>query len=277
MTPATKIGHDFSTEELVCLAELLGSPEFPGVDAQPLAVLSADTRDAVLRSARRGLVARGVVTIGDDGRAAIESPYREMLAVALAPSLHVTAERRSRTLHEIRVYLAQPQGTVEESVLVGGVYRLAPIDTADLVRRIVAFTALAWRTTGSAAGFVLPQAALDDLLKRAASGATENLADGLPSAGRGFADALSGGVVNAVRILYRHGRTLRGGIQRWIDGGEHGSWILDENGDADVTIRPSAGQDVLDNLLRYLPGGEPRTSETQPKPKQPAKRGKAKR
>src|SRR5205085_6600158 len=83
---------EYTSEELVALADLLGEPRFPGLGEPVLPNLSEDARSAVLESAGLSLRAHGIV---DDinGELALAPPHSAVLALVFAPGLSVLAQR----------------------------------------------------------------------------------------------------------------------------------------------------------------------------------------
>ena len=67
MTASQQEGFaQYGADELLAVAEILGASAFPGVDERAVGT-SDEARDASLRSARRSLLARGVLEIDDEG------------------------------------------------------------------------------------------------------------------------------------------------------------------------------------------------------------------
>jgi hypothetical protein len=132
----------YAADELLAVAELLGASAFPGLDEKAVGGASDEARDASLRSARRSLLARGVLEIDDEGMLRITPPHGLLFRVALAPAAVVTAEYRPRGRIEGRAYYMLPDVSVEHSAVVGNVHRLASLETASVLGRVVEFVDL---------------------------------------------------------------------------------------------------------------------------------------
>lgn len=238
---------DYSADELTAVARLLEVAGFPNVGGAVFAGLDPAGQEAVLRSARRSLLARGVVEIDDDGVLRVSSPHGGLFRVALAPVAVVNAEFRKSDSVETRSYYALPTAAVEHSSAIGHIHRLAQFEPAELFDRVVEFLGLAERAAGDAAETELSISDLNQAL------AGEKVAEGP------FAEA-PGELVSTgfVRSLRRDNGTLVGGELRWIDTGEAGFLLVEPSGDNPerVCVRPVSGRELLDDLLSYLPGGE---------------------
>jgi hypothetical protein len=237
----------YSAEELTAVAQVFGGPSFPDVDEAVFSGLDADAREAAVRSARRSLLARGVVEIDDEGMLHVTPPHSVLFRVALAPAAIVNAELRRPDSVETRSYYALPAVAVEHSSEIGHIHRLTQFEPAELFERVVEFLDLTERPSGDAAEAELSVADLN----RGLSG--ETVGEGA------FGDALGGlGSTCFVRSLSRSNGTLVGGELRWIDTGDSGLWLVEpsETDPERVRMRRTQAAELLDELLSYLPGGE---------------------
>jgi hypothetical protein len=248
---------NYGADELNAIAQLLGAPAFPGVDGA-LYAEGEEYREAALRSARRSLLARGVLAIDDEGLLQITPPHSVLFRVALAPGAVVNAEHRRRDAIETRSYYFLPAVAVEHAVAIGRVHKLSTFEPSELLGRLRDFLALAERPPGDTAQFELGVAERNQLL-----------ADGdnpeLPSEAAPFGEALEKLVSTSyARCLHRQGTTLVGGELRWIDTGASGLWLVEPSEeDAErVSIRPTQATELIDELLSYLPGGERQPAAT---------------
>ena len=107
--------------EFAAAAQLLGADAFPGVAVpQP-----------ALESARRSLLARKVLAIDDEGKVKLTAPHSALLAAAVRSSAVVTADHRRRERAETRAWYSSSETSVEHSIEIGDVHRLARIETGE--------------------------------------------------------------------------------------------------------------------------------------------------
>ncbi len=167
MTASQQEGFaQYGADELLAVAELLGASAFPGVDERAVGT-SDEARDASLRSARRSLLARGVLEIDDDGVLRITPPHALLFRVALAPAAVVSAEYRRRGRIEGCSYYLLPDVSVEHSAAIGNVHRLDSMETTAVLGRVVEFVDLRDRPSHNGTAFEVPAAALARALESA--------------------------------------------------------------------------------------------------------------
>jgi hypothetical protein len=239
------VSIDYGADDLSAIAELFGAPSFPGVEG---------SGEAALRSARRSLLARGVLEIDDEAMLRVLPPHSILFRIALAPAAVVNAELRRGDSVETRSYYALPSVAVEHSVAIGRVHRLEQFGAEHLLKRVRNFVALGERPAADGNGLELTVSELNQAL------ADRRLPEGGP-----FATALEKlESTSYVRCLHRHGGTLVGGELRWIDTGDSGLWLVEPSeADAErVTVRPAQARELLDELLSYLPGGDRQPAAT---------------
>ena len=258
MTASQQEGFaQYGADELLAVAELLGASAFPGVDERAVGT-SDEARDASLRSARRSLLARGVLEIDDDGVLRITPPHALLFRVALAPAAVVSAEYRRRGRIEGCSYYLLPDVSVEHSAAIGNVHRLDSMETTAVLGRVVEFVDLRDRPSHNGTAFEVPAAAL----ARALESAPERDPD-LESSefGRALGSHVS---TSYVRSLHRSGDAVVGGELRWIDTGDSGLWLVEPSGDdaERVGVRPTTSAELLEELLSYLPGAERQPAAT---------------
>ena len=213
-------GIAYGADELAAVAELCGAPAFPGV--QPVADLAADARRAAaLQSARRSLLARGVLEIDDEGTPAVAPPHSILFRAALAPAAVINAEHRRSGFTETRSYYVLPAIAVEHTCTIGRVHRLTQLDSALLFERVLEFVQLVERPPGDASEF---EAVVSELNRALVFAGNEGEKPNLPAEAAAFEQALEGLVSTAfVRSLSRSDGAFVGGELRWIDTGERGS------------------------------------------------------
>jgi hypothetical protein len=250
-------GVAYGTDELNALAELCGAPAFPDIETAG-AELAGEAHAMALQSARRSLLARGVLEIDDEGTLCITPPHSTLFRIALAPAAVVNAEHRRPGFSESRSYYVLPALAVEHACLIGRVHRLTLFDSAQLFERMLGFVQFAERPSGDASEFEIPVSELNRALAVAGGGDGEGAT--LPAkARRPFEQALEGFVSTSfVRSLSRSGGAFVGGELRWIDTGEEGIWLVEPSVERPdhVDVRRTQGAELLDELLSYLPGAE---------------------
>jgi hypothetical protein len=249
---------NYGEDELGAIADLFGAPHFPGVADGLASGLSEEAREAALRSARRSLLARGVLEIDDEGMLQITPPHSVIFRIALAPAAVVNSEHRRRDAVETRSYYVLPTVGVEHRVKIGRVHSLEQFAPEEMLGRVCNFAALAERPTAGAGDFDLTV----EQLNRALAGDEKS---DLPSEAAAFAAALADLVSTSyVRCLHRQEDALVGGELRWLDTGDSGLWLVEPSGEDPerVSVRPTHTPDLLDELLSYLPGGERQPAAT---------------
>ncbi len=270
------VAIDFSVEELVALALLLGQPLLPGLGEDPLAALDAGQRDAVLDSARRSLVARRVV-VGEetsDHKITLEvlGAVASLLAAASSPGILSRVEHEIDGRVETGFFMSVPEVSVEHSALVGGVHQLTPFATEDLLARVLDVCGLEERPAIDAKPFATTLGALRQCGACVEQGDLDAARDALGDndAVSAFVRAVSTRTASSrVTILHRPDDThVEGGELTWLDGGEHGLWItptpdtgfgsdpdFDESLTLPVAIKPARATEIAEELFSYLPRG----------------------
>ena len=233
----------YGLDELAAAAQLLGAPALPGVVLpQP-----------ALESARRSLLARRVLEIDDEGEVKLTAPHSALLAAAVRSSAVVTADHRRRERAETRAWYLSPRISVEHSIEIGDVHRLARIETADMLGALLVFVELVSRPAVDASVVVTTRAILDRALAAAGRGeATPEIAEPLAGALESLESASS------VRSLTRSDGRVVGGELAWLDTGAGGLWLLEPKDVHLEELRVSHVEQsaILDRLLSYLPGAD---------------------
>jgi hypothetical protein len=269
------VSIDFSTEELVALCGLLGVGLPPGLAEATVDVLSPSP--AIEAAATRSLIARHAVEPGDD-EPRVVGPVTQLLLAATTPGLICRAEHETGGQVTIRVFTATPEVTVEHRELSPGVHRLTVYSAAELLLRVLDFCQLTTRAVPDVGGFEVAAGDLDRCRKRARAGDPSDALSALGAAladdpgARAFVDA-ERAEVSRCRVVIVHRpaeHIIEGGELAWIDGGEHGLWLLPDayaellaSSDTDevdevasqlVTIEPTSATSIAEELHSYLPG-----------------------
>lgn len=213
---------DFSQEELVVLARLLGRPEN-----------ADDLSDDLARAARRSLVARHVL-VAESGGDRIAEPIDLLLATMWDPALVGRAWRRSGDTLERRTFGGRPEVGVEQFAVEDGVVRLVPFAVEELLVRMLLHAGLAERPAEVRDECSMPWTTLLQAAELARTGDEAAAADvlcasGVDSGGATvFCRALAQPVAFAgAAVLTRDANDeVSGGELAWVDGGEHGLWLV---------------------------------------------------
>lgn len=277
---------DFTVEGLVVLCELADLPGLPGLGSDPLGGLSAETRDLVLDSARRSLVARRMIR-AEGETFVLDAAVHAFLEVVSTPGIVVRAVHEAGDRIETRFISAVPDIAVEHSVVLGSIQRFTPFPTDALLARALQFLQLVERPEIQAEPFDISIADLTRVAEHLNAGdrvsAKEMLVGGgaLDSAAGKFLDALQARrSSSSVTILHRPDENhLEGGELTWIDAGNDGLWLtplpgvsdsseVEERegtrsaplpgGDGDsIRVEPTSAASIASELLSYLPGAGP--------------------
>jgi hypothetical protein len=266
-----EVSIDFSVEELLLLAEILGQPAIPGLDERALLGLTPEARSAASEAALHSLVARRVVT-QTDGTSDIAAPVVSLLEAASQPALLGRTEHEVDGLMELRFYLSQPDVSIEQTPLVGAVHRLAPFATEELLTRALDRCALEERPRADAEPFTVTLDQLRTTNDAAEAGDLDlaRRAIGGTASAAAFVSALTTRVSSSrVTLLHRPTETvIEGGELTWLDGGPGGLWLtptvdtdpdeddLDTVLDFEVEIAPTTATAIAAELFSYLPGGD---------------------
>jgi hypothetical protein len=262
------ISIDFTVEELAVLAELLGAPTLPRLGAEPLAHHSTEVQTALLEAGRRSLVARRVLTVGDDGDVLADA-VRSLLEVTSQPALLGRAEHEVEGRVETIFYSSVPDVSVEDLELEGSIHRLTPFATEELLTRMLDRCSLTQRPAPDSSPFTTTLGGLRLCGERVLAGDVDGARQALGGNGSSaFVDALLTRVSSSrVTVLYRPSETvIEGGELTWIDGGGSGLWLtptpdldadedeLEEALDLEVEIEPTTADAIASELFSYLPG-----------------------
>jgi len=193
-----------------------------------------------------------------------------MIRVALEPSATVIATRQTTdSLTARRLSLTPDLGT-EQWFVTPSIQAFAPFEPADLIDRIADLSQIEpGREQAPGKSFPLSVAELRRCEAELATGdekaalATLRKAGADKKAATGFVQALQGRKAAAsVTVLHQtDANRMEGGSVTWIDGGEAGLWICDTPNPIEIpfedtwnlTIRPSGGADLLEEISGYLP------------------------
>lgn len=280
MVESGDISVDFSVDELVVLAQLLGYEPLPGLGREPFGEISDAEREAALGAARRSLIARRVVSLSGEAVEVLPA-VAAVIEIAAAPGILGRAQFESRGSVETRFYGSRPDATVEHAPLEGSVHRLTPFPTDELLTRVLDFCRLEQRPEIEAPPFTVSFGELQACGERVAAGDSESARVLLSGAGAptdsaaAFVQAI-GTKCHLARVtfLYRlDDNRLAGGELTWVDGGEHGLWLT-PTPDADdaigsksegaytalldepVMVTPTSASAIAAELLSYLPGDD---------------------
>jgi hypothetical protein len=240
-----EVSIDFSTEELVALTDLLGVGLPPGLAEDPPDPATPETTAATIRS----LLARHALELVD-GEAWPIDPVAQLIRSVTAAGLVARAEHESAVGSSARYFTATPEVTVERVLVTEGVHRLTICSSADFLLRVLAFCGLEDRPVPEVDDIELSAGDLLDCRTHARAGATSEALSILAAASaddvsaRAFAAAAGARSRSRVVILHRPKEsTFEGGELAWIDGGEHGLWLLPD-ADAELASQPEGSEDA---------------------------------
>ncbi|MSO37260.1 MAG: hypothetical protein EXQ69_03300 [Acidimicrobiia bacterium] len=213
---------DFSQEELVVLARLLGRPE----QAYEISKESALT-------ARSSLLARHVLVVSGDNDQ-IAAPIDLLLATTWDPSLVGRSWRRVGDTLERRTFGGRPEVGVEQFAVEEGIVRLVPFAVEELLVRMLIHAGLAERPTDATDEFSVAWPTLLEATELArthdpAAGAEVLRASGVVEHGAvSFCLALAHPIAfaGASLLAREEDDKVSGGELAWLDGGDHGLWLI---------------------------------------------------
>lgn len=265
MPKSNEVWIDFTTEELLVLAELLEFDAPPGAGADGLHELAVAGNDELMRQAAvRSLEARKVLMDGQ-----VVDPISEVMSVLCNPGLLVAASVEQDGVVDTRFLGVMPEIAVEHQGLSVSLHRLTPFASRDLMSRILQFSNLRPYVADSEVSFVVDEEVLD----RAAGalddndhvGAEKLLSDSgiAESDARTFVYALTMKHSSAsIAVLHRpEDDRVEGGALTWIDAGIAGLWLTElagetgqlESASEKLEIRRVNARDLAAELLSYLP------------------------
>lgn len=250
---------DLSAAEIAALSSALG------VDLATTTLTSSSNADDLVVG-RKSLIRRKLATDDSKGMS-MADPVRAIVDVLVSPALIGRIERSTVAAAEtaVRSYFAVPELTIEVQPIAAGLHRFTPIETQNLLLRILDFASLFDWAPRSTEPFEVSER-LIELLRKAEQDdpAVATMMAG-SSAPRASLDQLSrasaGGVTVSAALLHRPEETLfEGGELTWLDGGEAGLWTLEpiETPSADPLIRvsPTTALKIAKELFSYLPGSD---------------------
>jgi hypothetical protein len=253
----------FSDEELACIAGIL-SETIPRVGPSTLDGLSTARRAERISAAQLSLRTRGIVVTTPSGKTEVAVPVARLVEILSRPVMTVSIHRGAAgggwEAHAIQVSVV-PEASVLR-VVEGGLHRLTPFATSDVLRRVAALTCATSQVSPGDASMQVDVRAL----ARALSATSEVLArQELRDAGGKTRPETLDGLAAAIcthraaigiQSTPRGGRSV--GLQlAWVDG-PGGAWELPvaatplagevgsaPRGDALVTLDPVDGAALL--------------------------------
>ena len=275
--PDTDVTFDLAIEEIVVLADAVGTAIPPPLGTDPIGLETADARAARLDTARRrALVARHLL---DASTRAPVGAVASLFQLFAAPEVVVRVQREEGGILTETSLCATFAVAGELFELASGLWRFTVFDATELLARIAARAGLAERPHGE-----------DDVV-RIRPGAIPRVAELIvhdseqavsyldtaervqEAAARRLVDALRARVASAiVTILWRPEPTvLAGGELSWLDCADRGLWLLPVPelgpsepheykpdpvtvfGDLRIDIEPVSARSILAELMSYLP------------------------
>lgn len=237
---------EFTIAELVAFVDVIGAPAFSGLGEADIPEDAAERR-ALVDDGGRSLESRGIFAHG--ASASTGQLGSIVLYLAASPALALAAERRDAVDSDTRLFLAQPGLAVEQTPTAAG-YRFSLVPTGSVVERVLEMLMLVPRSAPESDELSLREADLAAIEQGAAD----------PAIAAEFGAALRAGG-GEVRCLYPRGGRIEGGELSWVGDGNTGYWLLEpaETGNGAepapaLRVRPVAGEELIEELLSYLPG-----------------------
>lgn len=272
----SRVSIDFTSEELAVLTRVLGINLFwLRTDTFPIPTAGSE-RDVVLGLAHRALVARRVLSVGDEP--AVLPAVARMLGIMAAPLLVVEIARRERNHTTHSYFAAIPEATIGQEPVGDGIHRFTPFPTSELLAQAVHAARLEERPPVAGKPFRVAASALRAALAAGEEGDGEAVASGLGRAGaasedaRLFSQALSSRLrVVSVTVVHRPATAVvAGGEIAWIDGNDAGLWGVPTAGnlgpdpdgeDPPCSVFPTTAAALGASILSFLPGAGPHSTE----------------
>lgn len=256
--PTDELSVDFTTEELLLLAERCGVEPPAGLTAGDTLQLPAEYRQAIREQAEGALRARRV--LGEDGTEPVEAVVT-LLSVLGRPALLTTASIEQGGVVETRFYASNPDLAVEHRSLATSVHRLLPFATRDLLSRVLGFVDLRPVEPPAVPALVATVATLEACSTKVAEHDHHAAVAVLTQAGapsvtaEAFVEALKAKRASAsVTILYRpEDDKVAGGQLTWIDAGLRGLWVSEATEGDRLEVIPRPAEEIAKELLSYLP------------------------
>jgi hypothetical protein len=228
----------YSEGELALIEHLLDR-RIAGAPTQELLSLEGPVRERLFEQLSAVLIARGIIVPSpEEDRSEIRQPHASLLEVITNPRILASVQRQRGSTVESRWFYGEPVFSVEHSMELPRVHGFRFLPSAELVDRLVAFAALEERPVAPRGPVRLPE----EQLARIASPSAPLSDDEVPEDARAFRAAVlaGGGAVVNLRCLRLAGERYEGVDLMWVDGGEHGLWLLE--GDADEEAADPVGE-----------------------------------
>lgn len=260
-----EVSIDFTTEEILVLAELLELEPPPGIGVDSLSDLAIANNEALLRgAATRSLQDRNVL-VGDS----VVQSVRDVMGALCAPGVMAAGSIERDGVVETRFFASLPDISIEHRGLSVSLHRLVPFATRDLLPRLLQFADLRPFSPDTEVSFRVSEEVLD-LAADALDAQQHARAQEILQAGGVEADASVAFIralsmkrtSTSVTVLSKPADDqVEGGALTWIDAGLAGLWTteisLENEGvavDHDVlVISLSSAEQVATELLSYLP------------------------
>lgn len=240
---------DFTTEELLVIAEITGGPLPAGLEIESLDELPAAYRDYARQTAERTLRARRVVQDGIDGRPVVVDAVRAMLEVVGSPGLLGVCALEEDGVVETRFFCASPELGVEHAAIATSVHRFTPFLTRDFLARLLRFADLRPARVPDVDPFEVPLSVLERVGESVSRGEVDAgrvlLMDaGVPEAAAAvFAAAFANkkSTVTVTVLTRPDPEKVVGGMLVWLDAGLDGNWVTEGVDDAGTVVGAGAG------------------------------------
>jgi hypothetical protein len=239
-------GTAFTFEELVALAESFGAPSLLGLDRRVFGRASREAVEAMMRTARRSLVARGVLHLGDADGVRLTSSYGPTLGVALGHDRWVEAAIRGRDAGTRLVWAARGDNAVVMRPVGADLVAFDGVPAASLPAHVAATAGFRDDDPTTGTALDVPPSAVD----AAVTGTSDD-----PAAERLRAAVGTGAQLVRIRHLDRSNGLVRGDEATWL-AGPGGARRVVEAADGMVRLEPATAASVAAFLdSASLPSG----------------------
>jgi hypothetical protein len=276
--PRNDVSIDFTTEELLVLAELTDGELPAGLGLQSIDELPESLRGFARESTRRALHARRVLS-GTDAEPAVVEAVANLLDVVTHPGILGIAAIQQGEVIETQFFSATPEVGVQHASIAESVHRFTPFPPGELLTRILTHVDLRPATVPGVPPFRAPLSQLvrvDESIGAYEDSAATALLESHgadASAAHAFVAALGQRRSSVtVTLIHKSSETqAEGGVLTWLDCGLAGNWVSEAVSDPDdadpmVEVRPASAEAIARELIGYLPAPFGETEGVTPTP-----------
>jgi hypothetical protein len=127
----------WAPSELAVIAAILGSPAFPTVGPVHLSSMPEPALTATVEAVSRSLLARRLVSAGDDGTTVLADQIGGAMDVAVYPDLTISVERTGPGSESTWWFGVRPDRAVQVTVLSDGTRECSELEPAEVVGQLL--------------------------------------------------------------------------------------------------------------------------------------------